>query len=110
MVVGLVIQAGASVAPAEVIGGGFFVAEHTVGGGFGHWRESSGVSGEVARERDTKVGTAVCLVNRAIENISRRKYRMLRGVWRDSDMWRERGREHWRLRERARARIVYAGF
>jgi hypothetical protein len=54
MVVRLVIQAGASVAPPEVISGGFFVAEHAIGGGFGHWRESSVVSGEVARERVRK--------------------------------------------------------
>ncbi len=64
----------------------------------------------MARERDTKVGTAVFLVNRAIENISRRKYRMWREVWHDSRVWRDHGREHARLRERARARIVYAGF
>jgi hypothetical protein len=70
LVVRLVIQAGALVAPSEVIGGGFDCADDAVGGGSGHWRESSGFIREVARERDTKVWIAVCLVNRAIENSS----------------------------------------
>jgi hypothetical protein len=42
MVNGLVIQAGALVAPSELIGGGFDCADDAIGGGFGHWRESSG--------------------------------------------------------------------
>jgi len=32
------------------------MAEQAIGGGSGHWRESSGLSGEVARERVRKYG------------------------------------------------------
>jgi hypothetical protein len=46
-VVWLVIQAGALVAPAELVSSGSFVAQEAIGGGFGHWQESSGNVGRV---------------------------------------------------------------
>jgi len=45
LVVRLVIQASALVAPPELVSGGSFVAQEAIGGGSGHWRESSGVLG-----------------------------------------------------------------